>query len=288
MQSKNSPVLKLISNFSKIGLGCHKIQGGFEYNTSKKIIFSALDNDITHFDTAPRYGDSEALLGKLLNGIPNISISSKVGLDRLNEPYIGKNLKGLKRVFKSYLKNNSRKVQSVLDKKMQARYFQTIKELTNIALDVPTEVLTEKQIRYSLQTTLRNLNRDFLDIYLLHEPDRFINFDEIIFIFNKLKQEGLIGSFGLGFHRWIDSKQKFINHIVTLSMFHDSMLKNDKSDSNKIVHGALGWYKYRSTREQREFYGSPIAFIRALTKVNQDSLFLVAPSNNRQLHNFCL
>ena len=134
----------------------------------------------------------------------------------------------------------------------------------------------------------RNLNRDFLDIYLLHEPDRFINFDEIIFIFNKLKQEGLIGSFGLGFHRRIEPKQKFINDIVTLSMFHDSMLKNDKSDSNKIVHGALGWYKYRSTKEQREFYGSPIAFIRALTKVNQDSLFLVAPSNNRQLHNFCL
>ena len=52
--------------------------------------------------------------------------------------------------------------------------------------------------------------------------------DEIIFIFNKLKQEGLIGSFGLGFHRWIESKQKFRNDIVTLSIFHNSMLKNDR------------------------------------------------------------
>ena len=38
-------------NISSIGIGCHKLQGGFEKNRSKKIISAALDSNINYFDT---------------------------------------------------------------------------------------------------------------------------------------------------------------------------------------------------------------------------------------------
>ena len=53
---------------SRFGIGCHKLNGGFEKKRSYNIICAALDKNINYFDTAPRYGDSEKLLGQFLKG----------------------------------------------------------------------------------------------------------------------------------------------------------------------------------------------------------------------------
>ena len=73
-----------IENISKFGIGCHKLYGSFEKESSFQITSTALDNNINYFDTAPRYGDSEVLLGEFLKGNHEVLISSKVGLDSLN------------------------------------------------------------------------------------------------------------------------------------------------------------------------------------------------------------
>ena len=95
-----------IENISKFGIGCHRLYGGFERKRSFQIISTALDNNINYFDTAPRYGDSEVLLGEFLKGNHEVLISSKVGLDSLNLSLLQKNKDYLKREFKSRLKKN--------------------------------------------------------------------------------------------------------------------------------------------------------------------------------------
>ena len=76
---------------SRFGIGCHKLNGGFEKKRSYNIICAALDKNINYFDTAPRYGDSEKLLGQFLKGNQKAIISSKVGLSALNLSLLKKN-----------------------------------------------------------------------------------------------------------------------------------------------------------------------------------------------------
>ena len=40
-----------MNNISSIGIGCHKLKGGFEKKRSYKIISTALDSNINYFDT---------------------------------------------------------------------------------------------------------------------------------------------------------------------------------------------------------------------------------------------
>ena len=76
---------------SRLGIGCHKLHGGFEKKRSYRLISAALDKNINYFDTAPRYGDSEKLLGQILRGNHEVIISSKVGLSALNLSLFKKN-----------------------------------------------------------------------------------------------------------------------------------------------------------------------------------------------------
>ena len=91
---------------SRFGIGCHKLNGGFEKKRSYNIICAALDKNINYFDTAPRYVDSEKLLGQFLKGNHKAIISSKVGLSALNLSLLKKNNAFLKREFKLIMKNN--------------------------------------------------------------------------------------------------------------------------------------------------------------------------------------
>jgi len=276
-----------MNNISKIALGCHKIQDGFEKRNGRDIIYAALDNNITHFDTAPRYGDSELMLGQFLQHQQEVTISSKVGLDRLNEPFFDKHLMALKRLIKAYLKLKSEFVRNSLDKKMGKRYESTINELAALTTTKPTEILTEQHIRKSLYGTLGNLKRDCLDIYFLHEPDRFVNQEEIFLIFNKLVDEGLIKKFGMGFHRWLDPSETYPDDYFVLSMFSESLLNLETPNTNSMIHGTLGYYKFGLSDEHKKDV-SPVEFIRQVSKINPNATFLVAPSNKSQLEGFYL
>ena len=88
------------NSISRLGIGCHKLYGGYEKQRSKNIIYSALDKSINYFDTAPRYGDSEKLLGQFLKGNHEVIISSKVGLSELNLSIFSKNKAFIKREIK--------------------------------------------------------------------------------------------------------------------------------------------------------------------------------------------
>ena len=71
---------------SRIGFGCQRIYAGSEARRSARLIEAALSAGIRHFDTAPMYGDgqSEDVLGQVLRGVADITLTTKVGIPRPN------------------------------------------------------------------------------------------------------------------------------------------------------------------------------------------------------------
>ena len=272
-------------NISRVGIGCHKLQGGLEKKRSYQIISKALDNNINYFDTAPRYGDSEVLLGEFLKGQNDIIISSKVGLNALNHSNLQKFQSYLKRESKLLLKNNFDFAKRYLDNKLQLRYQQNIKNLyLSTNLIKPTLVLSEGEIRSSLTSTLNNLKRNHLDLYFLHEPEQYTNIKEILEVFANLKNEGLIRFYGLGFHRSLSDRDNFDESLINLSMFKEDLISKDKNYiSYSIIHGVMGHYKYALSQIEKNKYDGPIDFLNKLIELHPNKTFLMAPSNIHQI-----
>jgi len=274
-----------MNNISRVGIGCHKLQGGFEKKRSYKIICAALDNNINYFDTAPRYGDSEVLLGEFLKGNNEVFISSKVGLSALNHSRLEKFQSYLKREIKLILKNNFKFAQRYLDNKLQKGYKDNIKNL-NLSSDLikPELILSENEIRASLTSSLSNLKRNHLDLYFLHEPEQYLNIKEILDVFSNLKNEGLIRFYGLGFHRSINEKDYNDESLINLSMFNNDFIYRDENSSfYSIIHGAMGYYKFAMSQVEKNRFDGPIDFLNKLTELHPTKTFLMAPSNNHQI-----
>jgi predicted aldo/keto reductase-like oxidoreductase len=275
------------NTISRLGIGCHRLNGGFEKKRSYNIIRTALDKNITYFDTAPRYGDSEKLLGQFLKGNYEAIIASKVGLSPLNLSLFKKNNAFLKREFKLKMKNNFKFADKYLSNKLQKRYDLSILELLKgFQENTPTLILNEKEIRASLYRSLKNLQRDCLDIFFLHEPEQYINIDEIKSVFIKLQNEGLIRLYGLGFHRYLTKNDHFEDSFITLSMFSKEMLyQADNNKAYSIIHGLMGFYKFGLDSHQRKKFKSPPDFFNKLSILHPNKTFLMSPSNEKQLKN---
>ena len=275
------------NTISRLGIGCHRLNGGFEKKRSYNIIRTALDKNITYFDTAPRYGDSEKLLGQFLKGNYEAIISSKVGLNPLNLSLLKKNNAFLKREFKMKMKNNFKFADNYLNNKLQKRYDSNLLALMKgFQENTPKLILNEEEIRVSLYRSLKNLQRDCLDIFFLHEPEQYINIDEIKSVFIKLQNEGLIRLYGLGFHRYLTKNDHFEDSFITLSMFSKEMLyQADNNKAYSIIHGLMGFYKFGLDSHQRKKFKSPPDFFNKLSILHPNKTFLMSPSNEKQLKN---
>ena len=278
------------SAISRLGIGCHKLNGGFEKKRSYNIISTALDKNITYFDTAPRYGDSEKLLGQFLKGNHEARVASKVGLSRLNLSLFKKNNDFLKRKFKLIMKNNFKFAAYYLNNKLQKRYDLNILELNqNIQPNLHKLILSEEQIRTSLYRSLKNLQRSHLDIFFLHEPEQYINVEEIEGIFIKLQDEGLINLYGLGLHRQLTKKDNFGDSFVTLSMFKKELLFRKSYNSEfSIIHGSMGFYKFGLEPHHKKKFLDAADFLSKLIALHPNKSFLMSPSNKEQLQNIKL
>ena len=269
----------------KLGIGCHKIYGGFEKKRSYKIISAALDKNINYFDTAPRYGDSEKLLGQILKGNHQVIISSKVGLSALNLSLFKKNKDFLKREFKLIMKNNFKFAENYLNAKLQQRFDSNLLIFErDFQSEIPEVVLREEEIRASLYKSLKNLQRNYLDIFFLHEPEQYINIEEIENIFIKLQNEGLIRLYGLGLHRYLTKVDNFSDSFITLSMFKKEMLfEEDYISQHSIVHGLMGFYKFGLDSHNKKKFEDPADFLYKVSALHPNKTFLMSPSNEKQL-----
>jgi len=140
---------------SALGFGLSGIAGSGNFAHQEKLVRTAIDCGITHFDVAPYYGsgDAEKILGSILaNCLEKVTITTKYGLSPLN---VGRGGSVLRKVLRPVFK---------------AAPF--LKRLAAGALnndDAPKIKTVEKgALTSSLNNSIKNLRRT-PDILLLHD-----------------------------------------------------------------------------------------------------------------------
>ncbi|MCY1534209.1 Aldo/keto reductase family protein [compost metagenome] len=219
---------------AKVGFGCVALTIQPSLNKALYLLDVAFDNGIRNFDTAPVYGQgySEIILGKFIaNKRDQINITTKFGLGNVNYPKIPA-------VLALPLHNFRKSLSSSQSKTRQ----------TSLYTKTEKRVITKQQIEHDFLLSLKRLNTDYIDNYLLHEgTPSFLSDDALDFVF-MLKSTGRIKKIGLGvchknlediseeeIHNWdiLQYENNFsINSGIIYSKFpekkhiHHSILKN--------------------------------------------------------------
>ena len=220
---------------SKIGFGCARIYAGSELIRSARLIEAALSAGIRHFDTAPLYGSgqSEDVLGQVLSGVTDITLATKVGIER---PNLKADLAMVAyRRFVNPVLTHMPGVKSQL-RKLHAG-------ITGIKSQGPALSLRKlhgSYVRRELAESLKRLKRDRLDLYLVHEPDQFDLDDEALETFIALKREGVIGAFGLAYGRSVSETPDFGTVIQSQ---YCNKCPTQQDNKTRVFHGVLrhGW-----------------------------------------------
>ena len=146
--------------FSRIALGMWRLND-WNMNTKELVSFieTALELGITTFDHADIYGmyTVEELFGKALKEMPGLRSKMEIVTKC-----------GIKLVSENRPEN------------------------TFHAYDTSRD-----HILKSVETSLRNLNTDYLDVLLIHRPDPLMNADEVAEAFNHLRKSGKVQHFGV-------------------------------------------------------------------------------------------
>lgn len=106
---------------------------------------------------------------------------------------------------------------------------------------------SKKHIIWSVENSLKNLNTDYLDLFLLHRPSPLLEPNEVAEAVFSLKKEGKIKAFGVS--NFLEAHYTFLNKAVTVeynqiefSPFTSSTLFDgtlEKLQQNKIQ--AMAW-----------------------------------------------
>jgi hypothetical protein len=196
------------------------------------ILNKAIEYGFTHFDTAPLYGfgSTEKLVGSIIKNNHQLSVTAKVGL---YPPY--------------GLNPNVLKISCI-------RAFYKIIRTLNFNFNTAVVNFEIKKAKISLENTLKNLRRDCIDIYMLHEPIYKLFFcDEWRTFFENLKKEGKIKYSGLGSdtkHLVDFIKNKKIK-LFDILQVNDSI---DRQEANILIKNQLPLqitYGYFSSAKKR-------------------------------------
>lgn len=189
----------------RLGFGCARLFGGAEMHASVRLIETALECGIRHFDTAPSYayGQSEAVLGEALSGQAGLTVATKVGIEPSGAA------SRLSTLYRRYARPMLSRVPAVKSALLRGR-----QPAPDGDGERPTPRRLERDaIRASVSRSLERLKRDRIDLLLLHEPDKFVIDDTLRSHFEELMAEGLIAAYGLGYGRPADDAPAF-GHVL--------------------------------------------------------------------------
>lgn len=139
----------------RLGFGCGRLKGGQEKANALRLVHTALDLGVRHFDTAPPYGlgASEAVLGEALKGRQEaVTVFTKAGLARPASP-------GLLQTARAIVKPLVHRIPGLRQAVLQG-----------MAQRATPPNFDPGFIARSFETSLRLLQRDRVDGLLLHEP----------------------------------------------------------------------------------------------------------------------
>ena len=144
--------METLPNVSLFGFGTAYLHH-LTQKHQNKILNTAIENGITHFDTAPFYGSgvAERALSSISNK-NNITVASKFGL----YPRGGSDQRQLEAICR----------------KLAGKILPSInKEIIDFSITVASK---------SLDGTRRRIKRDYLDYFFLHEPCNFLGAEEVL------------------------------------------------------------------------------------------------------------
>jgi aryl-alcohol dehydrogenase-like predicted oxidoreductase len=182
-----------------IGFGCVALTQQTFVSDAIKLLELAYENGITHFDTAPIYGNgySEKIVGKFaLQKKNNLQIVTKVGL--------GNNVNSTLPIALALPLN---KLQKAIKKSKQPSTRFTPPSIIN------KRIIDEAFVKKSIENSLRNLNNAHIDTLLLHEalPD-FLT-DEALKYLLSLKEKGIISKLGVA-ASWVNIETLENNSLI--------------------------------------------------------------------------
>lgn len=216
---------------SQVGFGCARLNGGAGREYSCKLLQTAYENGIKHFDTAPMY-QTEEILGEFFRGIRDVTFCSKVGIDP--GPKVAE-----VDAFKFFYKNTLKHILSHFPgvKKKLLSITGSYKPYIVREDFKHAKLMSRDYVLRRLEDSLKKLKRSSLDIYLVHEPDLFLLGPDSIEIFEDLKSNGYIKSYGLGYSRPLTGEAGGFGSVVQ-SGWSPTLINNDYSCTN-IYHGML-------------------------------------------------
>jgi D-threo-aldose 1-dehydrogenase len=172
---------------TRLGYGCSSLMGATNLRDSLKILESAYEAGIRHFDVAPRYGfgHAEACLGEFLQRHPNeLTVTTKFGIAPPNH---------------STLLKAARSIAGPI-----VRQIPSLKKSLTQAANVATTPyqkphFTAAEAKASLDGSLQALRTTRIDLFLLHEPQaQDLTDDALLTLLEREVQQGTIGSYGIG------------------------------------------------------------------------------------------
>lgn len=190
----------------RLGFGASRLFAGSELRASARILEAALACGIRHFDTAPSYsgGQSEEVLGTVLSGIPDVTITTKVGItgDAITKPSL------LSKAYRLGIRPLLARFPAVKSKLLSLRN-QPVQALESRPAAAPSRILTRDAVLRSVEASMTRLRRSSLDILLIHESDSIVLDEALREVFENLKTQGMIKAFGVGLGRAVQEPLNF-------------------------------------------------------------------------------
>jgi aryl-alcohol dehydrogenase-like predicted oxidoreductase len=172
---------------TRLGFGCGSIMGATNRGDSLRLLETAYEAGIRHFDVAPRYGygEAESCLGEFLqNHRGQITIATKYGIAPPKKPTIIK---------------LGRKIAGPILKQLPSLKHRLAQAANAATRNPERPTFTAPEAKASLQRSLLALRTNHIDLWLLHEataPD--LHDDTLLHLLEAEAQKGTIGAFGIG------------------------------------------------------------------------------------------
>jgi aryl-alcohol dehydrogenase-like predicted oxidoreductase len=167
----------------RLGLGCGDLYAGAEEAASQRLLRTAYDAGIRYFDVARLYGNgsAEGVVGRALQGVRDqVVIVSKAGI----VPWQAQTAMRIRRKALTAARKLAPFARPLIPQPPPAK--------ERYGAFAPAELAK------SVETSLRELRTDYLDVLLLHECDvPQATSGETLSLLEKLRAEGKVRAFGI-------------------------------------------------------------------------------------------
>ncbi len=172
---------------TRLGFGCGNLMGATGRSDSLKLLETAYDAGIRHFDVAPMYGygEAESCLGEFLERHRGqITVATKFGIAPPK---------------KSAVISLGRRIAGPIVKQLPMLKQRLAKAANAATRHSERPAFTAAQARASLDRSLAALRTDHIDLWLLHEATALdLQDDALLSLLEAEVDKGTIGTFGVG------------------------------------------------------------------------------------------